>query len=322
LKKSESMLLPAFDVAIWVKNNISESDKQRQAQGGGLKIAGADGKREEEGISVLMSVDKDEATRRRERDAEAEAKRQQNIMPAWHLKSTISGELTALGVAATTPHTNGATSNAAILSSLGSSKQSSNADILSGLGKVRPPPKVVKEEVTVVPEKKPVVTQDAAFFEQYYASLEAANQARSTTQTPMMDTLGSDFEEEDRKPILTYLDSPNPSGKRSRSREDDGERTSKAMRSTAGTPTFSRATSGFASAVDTPSPLPDVGIFRSDGEGDIEVMEAVDGLSAEDPVVFVGGFQMPFSQVTQEIADERMTPEEYTAWYELCLAQS
>lgn len=30
---------------------------------------------------------------------------------------------------------------------------------------------------------------------------------------------------------------------------------------------------------------------------------------------------MPFSLVTQEIADERMTPEEYTEWYEVMMAQ-
>lgn len=46
----------------------------------------------------MMSMDKDESTRKMERDAEAAAKRQQNLLPAWHLKSTISGDLTALGV--------------------------------------------------------------------------------------------------------------------------------------------------------------------------------------------------------------------------------
>ena len=31
---------------------------------------------------------------------------------------------------------------------------------------------------------------------------------------------------------------------------------------------------------------------------------------------------MAFSEVTQEIADEKMSPEEYTAWYELLMANS
>ena len=31
---------------------------------------------------------------------------------------------------------------------------------------------------------------------------------------------------------------------------------------------------------------------------------------------------MPFSLVTQELADEKMSPEEYTAWYEVMMSQS
>ncbi len=45
-----------------------------------------------------MSVDKDEETARAERDKEAAQKRQQNALPKWHLSSTISGDLTALGI--------------------------------------------------------------------------------------------------------------------------------------------------------------------------------------------------------------------------------
>ena len=45
-----------------------------------------------------MAVDKDADTVRREREAEAAARRQQNALPAWHLKSTVSGDLTALGI--------------------------------------------------------------------------------------------------------------------------------------------------------------------------------------------------------------------------------
>ena len=42
-----------------------------------------------------------------------------------------------------------------------------------------------------------------------------------------------------------------------------------------------------------------------------------------DDIVYysVGGEPMPFSLVTQEIADEKMSPEEYTAWYEVMMAQ-
>lgn len=148
LQKSEAMMLPAyvphllssssdlmllfpsrFDVAAWVKNNLGDPDKQRAAQAGsGLKIAGSDpNKKEDEGIGVMMSMDKDESLRKQERDAEAELKRQQNALPAWHLKSTITGDLTALGVKESARETsmNGALDTAM-----------SNDEILKGLGVV------------------------------------------------------------------------------------------------------------------------------------------------------------------------------------------
>ncbi|KAH8113794.1 TFIIE alpha subunit-domain-containing protein [Phellopilus nigrolimitatus] len=323
LRKSEAMTLPAFDVAIWIKNNVSEAEKQKQAQGGGLKIAGADGKREEQSISVLMSVDKDEATRRQEREAEADAKRQQNLLPSWHLKSTISNDLTALGIAAVNQQsTNGKpTGNEAILSSLGKNG-SSNADILNGLGKVKPQPKVEQPDIInlVEEEKKPVVDHNADFYEQYYASLEAASQARSTTQTPVMESFGSDFDEEERKPNVAYLDTLNAVRKRSRSLEDDGGRDNKALRSNQGTPVFSQSASGLSSAVDSPLLLPESVPSQADVEGHAELV-GFGTPAVDEPIVLVGGQPMPFSAVTQELADEKMSPEEYTAWYELVMVQ-
>lgn len=86
-------------MASWVKSNVADPEKQKAGQSSSLKIAGSSGAgRQDEGIGIVMSIDKDEATRRQERDAEAAAKRQQNLLPAWHLKSTISGDLTALGI--------------------------------------------------------------------------------------------------------------------------------------------------------------------------------------------------------------------------------
>lgn len=79
-------------------------------------------------MGVMMAMDKDESTRRLERDAEAEVKRQQNALPAWHLKSTITGDLTALGVKESAR-------DAAIVG-VGGAGQLSNDDILKGLGVV------------------------------------------------------------------------------------------------------------------------------------------------------------------------------------------
>lgn len=329
LRKSEAMTLPAFDVAVWVKNNVHDAEKQKQAQNGGLKIAGADGKHQDAGISVMMSIDKDEATRRREREAEAEAKRQQNIMPSWHLKSTISNDLTALGVAAVNQQTNGKlTGNEAILSSLGKGP-TSNGDALRGLGLVKP--KMEQVELSpIVEETKPTIDHNADFYEQYYASLEAASQAQSASQTPVMPSLSGDFEEEERKPNVAQLDMmnaaavPNAARKRSLSIDEDSDRGNKALRDNMGTPVFSRSASGWSSAVNSPvpfSPNSEPGPPQTDLDTSTESMDFGSQPAIDEPAVMVGGQLMPFSLVTQEIADEKMSPEEYTAWYELLMAQ-
>jgi transcription initiation factor TFIIE subunit alpha len=140
-----------------------------------------------------MSIDKDEATRRAEREKEAEAKRlvylyraaclvdvllrQQNIMPSWHTKSTISGDLTALGVAAAShaasiqrsPISASSGSNAAILESLANpgarpipkAGASSNASILSGLGRAPNGPTSTETGVKVEKQEKPVINKQS-----------------------------------------------------------------------------------------------------------------------------------------------------------------
>ena len=172
LRKSEAMVLPAyvspiltswseltlaysFDVAQWVRTHSSDADRRRADQSGGLKIAGAGGSGQvEDGIGVLLSMDKDEATRRQERDKEAEAKRAQNMLPDWIKKSTISGTLTASGVAES------ARANAAAAAQ--SLAASSNDEILRGLGTVGPGPSkidAVREDTKM--DVKPIVDRDS-----------------------------------------------------------------------------------------------------------------------------------------------------------------
>ena len=185
LQKSEAMVLPAyvfflppisypplishfdsyrFDVAAWVKNNPSESDKQKAAQSGsGLKIAGSDpNKKDDEGVGIMLAMDKDESTRRQERDAEADLKRQQNLLPTWHLKSTITGELTALGVMESAKTENMMN---------GSSTLVSNDDILKGLGVIGGFSKQQQQQqqqpvINLVEDVKPTINResDRTFF--------------------------------------------------------------------------------------------------------------------------------------------------------------
>lgn len=183
-----------------------------------------------------MSMDKDEATRKMERDAEAAAKRQQNALPAWHLASTVTGDLTALGVAEQTR---------AAGPGEGLPGSSSNDDILRGLGTVGT--SRASHGSPGIEDVKPAISQDSdckpfyflvpfavikctfmTDYDQYYASL-AASSSASTLDTPTgLDAPGGDDfgdfpqDDEDQKPSIEYLDSLNDYRKRSRSAEDVG----------------------------------------------------------------------------------------------------
>ena len=105
----------------------------------------------------MMAMDKDEITRKHERDAEADLKRQQNALPAWHLRSTITGDLTALGVQ----------ENARAEDKL------SNDDMLRGLGVAgRQVPQ--QQVINLVEDVKPVINPESD------CTLSAHSQADST----------------------------------------------------------------------------------------------------------------------------------------------
>ena len=90
-------------MATWIKTNIIDVERTKvTAPGGdvgGLKTAGPSGVGgHKDSIGIVLSVDKDDATRQAKRDQEAATKRAQNTLPAWHLKSTVSGDSTSLGI--------------------------------------------------------------------------------------------------------------------------------------------------------------------------------------------------------------------------------
>ena len=112
----------------------------------------------------------------------------------------------------------------------------------------------------------------------------------------MLDSVGSDFDDEERKPNVQYLDSLSngTARKRSRSIEDIGDRSAKAIRSTNGTPGVSRSSSalnsGMNSTVDTPSPAPEVPAVEVVGA----LNDAVAEMPVDDPMVF-GKYRFLFS---------------------------
>ncbi|KJA14953.1 hypothetical protein HYPSUDRAFT_208266 [Hypholoma sublateritium FD-334 SS-4] len=333
LQKSEAMILPAFDVAAWIKNNPSESDKSKAAAtGSGLKVAGADGgRKEDEGVGVMMAMDKDESTRRLERDAEAEVKRQQNALPAWHLKSTITGDLTALGVKESVREAalNGTMSNDDILKGLGvvggSSRQQGHGATLQSYG-------ATAEDV------KPIINVESDMYDQYYASLAASSAAASAQVTPTAtghqsssSSNSPDFlndDDRDEKPDVQYLESLNAYRKRSRSQEDVGTASKiKQAKVDELPPTNGHGyangnghlgVNGFGSYNGNSA----VSAFAAEAADAFMLEQAEENLEPlDDPPVNVNGFPKPYSQVTEEDHD-LMTPDEYTAYFEILQARS
>lgn len=89
LRKTEEMVLPAFDVQEWLQKHPSEEAKRASEREG----AKGGAERKEDNMEIVMTVDKDEATRREEREREAEAKRRVSfsffiIIPNWIWQTT------------------------------------------------------------------------------------------------------------------------------------------------------------------------------------------------------------------------------------------
>ena len=167
-------------MALWIKTNIIDVERAKAAaQGGGaggLKIAGSSGDgKHEDSIGIVLSVDKDEATRRLERDQEAAAKRAQNMLPAWHLKSTISGDLTALGIKGNARAEEASAMAAATL-------PNSNDTILKGLGQKPPgtPNQDVKPNVSETQE-----SDCEHIWSACYGHLPSTNFQITTSITPL-----------------------------------------------------------------------------------------------------------------------------------------
>lgn len=340
LQKSESMVLPAFDVAAWVKKNFVDPEKQKSAQdgqGAGLKIAGEDPSKKGEddtGIGVVIAMDKDEETQKQERAAEAEARRQQNMLPSWHLKSTITGDLTALGVMENAR----VESQRAAAATVSAVQPGSNDEILRGLGVIgvraqhsRHQPQIQQQTmVQVIEETKTTVGLSVNYYDQYYAALAASAAASSAAPTPSRLSLPSSSnsgdgllasEEEDTKPSVEYLESLNEYRKRSRSREDVGMGGGKPKAPKMEELENNAKINGHIDKVNGVAHLRGVVIGDSEGGEPGGDMQIGDAPTQDDPLVYVNGKQVPYSQVTEEDHD-LMTPDEYTAYFEIMQAQS
>ena len=148
-------------------------------------------------------------------------------------------------------------------------------------------------------------------YDQYYASL-----AASTQPTPGANEFAD--EEDDVKPSVEYLDSLNENRKRSRSREDVGNGSaSPKQRRTSPPEAVPSIVNGVELDSSTLAPAADDDPMVY-GESLSSSCRAVNKV---DVIYVVNGEPVPFSLVTEE-HQEAMTPEEYTAYYEVMTARS
>jgi len=155
---------------------------------------------------------------------------------------------------------------------------------------------------------------EADYYDQYYASL-AASAAPSTQHTPSgeFSVLG-DFEE-DRKPNIEYLDSLNEHNKRSRSVENEGDAERKQARvgDTDGVSGWGLGLSQQGQGQENGEQQQHLSMNGVESSGpDAEAVVVAE----DDPIVYVDGKPMPFSQVGEEHHD-LMTADEYTAYFEI-----
>lgn len=304
----------SFDISQYITKHFAldaAAQKAAGEPGHGLKVAGSTGERQQEdGIGIVLTTDKDEETVRNERLKEAETKKAQNIMPLWHLRSTITNDLTALGIK----------ENAQIV--VAPAQQAGGSDLnldesLKGLGKVvRAQDHVAAAEDVAADDVKPDAAEGteadcksvpylptynqptvnqthhqylfliSSDYDHYYASL-AASAAPSTQHTPPgeFSVLG-DFEE-DRKPNIEYLDSLNEHNKRSRSVEEEGDTERKQAR-------VGLSADGWGQGQENGELLPMNGV-------EVSGVDAGDVLAEEDPIVyglfFCFSLQTPISDV-------------------------
>ncbi|TIC65449.1 hypothetical protein E3Q01_02148 [Wallemia mellicola] len=102
LKLTEDMTLPPFDIADWIGKNvkaITQPIKELEGEDDGLAVAGAGSSsgNNKSQVKVQIVADEHDAEQKKKLEQEAEERRTKNALPEWVLRSTISGEITAIG---------------------------------------------------------------------------------------------------------------------------------------------------------------------------------------------------------------------------------
>jgi len=105
LQRTDEITIPQLNVQQWLAEHAIA---RLETDGDGLAIAGEGSTSQSSNVQIELSLDQDDAQVKKAREQVADAQRQHNALPEWHLRSTISGDLTSLGAATTRSSTNSA----------------------------------------------------------------------------------------------------------------------------------------------------------------------------------------------------------------------
>ncbi|TRM63736.1 TFIIE alpha subunit-domain-containing protein [Schizophyllum amplum] len=333
----EAGRLPGFDVAAHVKAAHVDTARGKNEDSSGLRIAGSSGAgAQDAAVGIVLADAGDEAARRAARDAAADARRQQNALPAWHLRSTVSGGLTALGVAEREREERERGEREAMMNGANGNTASSavkEEDPLSGFGVVGAPRNGMRNGRVKMEDADDGVAMDmsqgsamqmsqgsapaapaAADLDMWYAGVGVGGDPGPAGYgaTPFggaPDPYGDDPEDDDDDGprFATSL-----SAWRKRSREEEEEELngppSKSARVNGdGYPV--KAEPGESDLWGDPSATANA---YNDGSMDVDMA----GGDADDPIVYVQGKPLPYSGVTEDLY-ETMTEEETNVYVEI-----
>ncbi|KAG8901678.1 hypothetical protein FRB99_005172 [Tulasnella sp. 403] len=291
LKKTEEMVMAKVDILDWIKKHptVAPTPEGDAPKDDGLAIAGAKpGVTQKQVYEVVLTADDTGEMERIAREKEISKRREQNALPSWHTRSTITGELTAFGLK------NMALEGASL---------SSSFDVRTA--------KLLEEHE----EQKDSI-------ELYYANLEAEDRV-SQAHSPMDVELNGSTSRSNglAVPALdaainrTYSSSSLKRKLDATDSRDEGSR-SKQSRSTS-----YQSSPPSPTSMTTPQRSKSMESGTSSlGGGDMRMTMPPPGETSSDPMVYVNGKPLPISQVTDEHHD-LMSPEEYER-AKLLLAQA
>ncbi|KAI5480459.1 transcription initiation factor TFIIE subunit alpha [Pseudohyphozyma bogoriensis] len=319
LKKMDDFVLPRFDVAKWLELN-GPAGTIATADTGAVTPQGA--------VRIQLAGDDDEAIMKAQREADAAKKRSENQLPSWIAQSTISGDKAQAQLEAEAKVTLAAQDTkpdvkpetlvltgdpnddepepeldySAYYATLAAQEDESlvvKGSESPAVGSMFGGDDTASPATPVVFVKEEVVSED----EMEMISAEVQNGFTAEVETPGGSLNGSGKRSRDELEDGGWEDSVGDSGKKARLEEIDGGEANGEVQN------------GASEAV----PAVEVAVGELDEEEDDDDFdfEAVDGGDGDpNPLIKVGDRMVPFLEVG-DVEQAEMTPEEYTAYWDV-----